>query len=145
MNSINEKLVIGYTTGVFDLFHVGHMNILQGARSLCDYLIVGVSTDELVQQEKGITPFIPFSERISIVENIRFVDKTVSQDSYDKIAAWKILQFNRVFVGDDWKGTPRWLELEVAFKEINVGITYLPYTRSTSSTLIRDLISRSLI
>lgn len=145
MNSINKKLVIGYTTGVFDLFHVGHMNILQGARSLCDYLIVGVSTDELVQQEKGIAPFIPFNERISIVENMRFVDKTVSQDSYDKIAAWKILQFNRVFVGDDWKGTPRWLELEVAFNEINVGITYLPYTRSTSSTLIRDLISRSLI
>ena len=145
MNSINEKLVIGYTTGVFDLFHVGHLNILQKARSLCDYLIVGVSTDELVQQEKGIMPVIPFSERISIVENMRFVDKTVSQDSYDKIAAWKILQFNRVFVGDDWKGTPRWLELEGAFKEINVGITYLPYTRTTSSTLIRDFLRRSLI
>jgi glycerol-3-phosphate cytidylyltransferase len=131
---------IGYTTGVFDLFHVGHLNILRNAKLECDYLIVGVTTDELCIKEKRKIPVIPFLERIEIVQAIRYVDCVVPQNSYDKLKAWEDLKFNMMFVGDDWKGTDKWNALEQEFNELGVIIHYFPYTANTSSTKIRKII-----
>lgn len=132
--------VIGYTTGVFDLFHIGHLNILRNAKLECDYLIVGVTTDELSRQEKGKEPIIPFVERMEIVEAIRYVDDVVPQTSYDKMEAWNNLRFDVMFVGDDWKGSEKWNVLEREFAEVGVSIHYFPYTRQTSSTKIRGIV-----
>ncbi len=129
--------IIGYTTGVYDLFHIGHLNILKHAKEQCDYLIVGVTVDELVSY-KGKKAFIPYEERKAIVEAIRYVDEVVPQTSMDKMEAWKQLHFNRMFVGDDWKGTPTWNKLERDFSEIGVDIVYFPYTKQTSSTDLRN-------
>lgn len=131
---------IGYTTGVFDLFHIGHLNILRNAKLECDYLIVGITTDELSLKEKGRTPVIPFSERMTIVESIKYVDSVVPQVNYDKIEAWNNLKFNIMFVGDDWKGTEKWNILEDEFKILGVKISYFPYTKQTSSSKIRKII-----
>ncbi|WP_321990723.1 adenylyltransferase/cytidyltransferase family protein [Marispirochaeta aestuarii] len=132
--------VIGYVTGVFDLFHVGHLNILRNSKLECDYLIVGVTSDELCLAEKKKKPVISFTERMEIVSAIRYVDQVVPQTDYDKMKAWKDLRFNRMFVGDDWKGTERWNRLEQEFKEVGVEIIYFPYTNGTSSTKIRKVI-----
>lgn len=128
--------VVGYTTGVFDLFHIGHLNILKRAKENCDYLIVGVTVDELVSY-KGKKAFIPFEERAAIVEAIKYVDKVVPQTSMDKMEAWKNLKFNRMFVGDDWKGTDVWNHWEKEFAKVGVDIVYFPYTKQTSSTELR--------
>ncbi len=130
----------GYTTGVFDLFHVGHLNILRSAKSACDFLIVGVTTDELSEKEKGNKPVIPFAERVEIVSSIKYVDRVVSQMNYDKFEAWQMLHFNKMFVGDDWKGTEKWEKMEAQFKELGVEIMYFPYTTHTSSTKIRRIL-----
>ena len=129
--------VIGYTTGVFDLFHVGHLNILKRAKEHCDYLIVGVTVDDLVAY-KGKRAFIPYEERAAIVEAIRYVDKVVPQDSMDKMVAWEKYHFNKMFVGDDWKGTDIWNHWETEFKKVGVGIVYFPYTKQTSSSQLRE-------
>ncbi|MTI95314.1 MAG: adenylyltransferase/cytidyltransferase family protein [Firmicutes bacterium] len=128
---------IGYTTGVFDLFHIGHLNILRRAKMNCDYLIVGVTTDELSEQRKKKRPIIPFDERMEIVQSIKFVDEVVPQVHMDKFEAWKKLKFNVMFVGDDWKGTPKWIQLEKDFSQVGVEIIYFPYTQHTSSTKLR--------
>jgi glycerol-3-phosphate cytidylyltransferase len=133
-------MIIGYTTGVFDLFHIGHLNILKRAKEQCDYLIVGVSTDELVESYKNKTPVIPFNERIAIVESIRHVDKVVAQENRDKIAAWKHYNFNVMFVGDDWRGNELFIETERILKKNNVDIVYFSYTQNTSSTLIKNIL-----
>lgn len=133
---------IGYTTGVFDLFHVGHLNILRNARLECDYLIVGITTDELSEKEKGKKPIIPFSERMAIVESIKYVDMVVPQTSYDKFEAWNNIKFNIMFVGDDWKGTPKWIQLEKEFASLGVKIHYFPYTQHTSSTKLRAVLDK---
>lgn len=135
---------IGYTTGVFDLFHIGHLNILRRAKMECDYLIVGVSTDELVLERKNRRPIIPFSERLEIVENIRFVDEVVPQVNMDKLEAWRSLRFDRIFVGDDWKGSDFWKSLERDFSNVGVDVVYFPYTTHTSSTQIKDVIEKFL-
>lgn len=127
----------GYTTGVFDLFHVGHLNILRRAKEMCDYLIVGVSSDELVQY-KHKYPVIPFTERIQIVSSIRYVDEAVMQDNMDKMAAWEKYHFDVMFVGDDWENTDKWNKLEEDFRNVGVDIVYFPYTKGTSSTLINQ-------
>lgn len=134
-------MIIGYTTGVFDLFHIGHLNIIKNAKSKCDKLIVGVTTDELCHQRKGVYPMICFEERLQIVSNIVGVDEVVKQDTMNKITAWKKHSFNRIFVGDDWKGTEKWNQLEIQFSELGVEIVYFPYTKSTSSTQLRKLIN----
>jgi len=136
--------VIGYTTGVFDLFHIGHLNLLKRAKLECDHLIVGVTTDELSHQRKGKYPIIPFLERMEIVEHIKFVDEVVPQVSMDKIAAWNDLQFNKMFVGDDWKGSDSWNALEREFSKHGVEIVYFPYSRHTSSTKLRAVIDQIL-
>lgn len=132
--------IIGYTTGVFDLFHIGHLNILRRAKEQCDYLIVGVTVDELVSY-KGKHAFIPYDERAAIVEAIRYVDKVVPQDSMDKMAAWEKYHFNKMFVGDDWKGTDTWNHWEAEFKKIGVEIVYFPYTKQTSSSQLREALA----
>ena len=137
-----DNKIIGYTTGVFDMFHIGHLNILRKAKEMCDYLIVGVSTDELVKSEKNKLPIIPFEERVEIVKSIKFVDEVVPQIDKDKIGAYIRLgkRFNRMFVGSDWKGTPQWEEYERQFAPFGVEIIYFPYTQGTSSTILREKI-----
>lgn len=129
--------VIGYTTGVYDMFHIGHLNVLRRASQYCDRLVVGVTTDELSLSRKGKSPVVPFTERVEIVENLRFVDQVVAQHSMDKMQAWREVQFDRMFVGDDWQGTDVWNRLEREFKLVGAQIVYLPYTTHTSSTLLR--------
>ena len=135
-----KKYKVGYTTGVFDLFHIGHLNILKKAKEQCECLIVGVSTDELVQDYKNKLPVIPFEERIEIVKSIKYVDKVVAQENRDKYSAWENLQFDVMFVGDDWKGNKLFEELEHQFKSVGVDIVYFPYTQGTSSTILRKKI-----
>lgn len=130
-------MVIGYTTGVFDLFHVGHVNILRNAKSMCDRLIVGVTVDELVAY-KNKKSVIPFEERIEIVRACRYVDLAVPQISMDKLDALNRYKFNIMFVGDDWYQVEKWEELDLQFKKNGVNIIYFPYTKSTSSTLINS-------
>ena len=132
---------IGYTTGVFDLFHIGHLNLLRKAKEQCDYLIVGVSTDALVSY-KHKQAVIPFEERKQIVGAIKYVDEVVAQENMDKMAAWEKLHFDVMFVGDDWKGTPKWEAYERQFREIGVEIVYFPYTKGTSSTLINETLEK---
>lgn len=131
---------IGYTTGVFDLFHVGHLNILRKAKEQCDYLIVGVSTDELVMEYKNKQPVISYIDRKSIVEGIKYVDEVVPQMNRDKYSAWETLKFNLMFVGDDWKGSALFNELEEKFRKVGVDIIYFPYTEGVSSTLVKEKI-----
>lgn len=128
-------MIIGYTTGVFDLFHVGHVNILRQARSLCDKLIVGVSTDELVNY-KNKQPVIPFLERIEVVRSCKYVDVAVPQVNMDKIEAYKRYGFDLMFVGDDWFNTNKWQNIQEELNTLGVKIVYFPYTTGTSSTLI---------
>ena len=133
-----KKYKVGYTTGVFDLFHIVHLNILKRAKEMSDYLIVGVSTDELVENYKNKTPIIPYEERIEIVSAIKYVDEVVPQIDRDKFGAWKRLKFNVMFVGDDWKGSKLFNEVENKFKMVGVDIVYFPYTKGTSSTVLRE-------
>ena len=131
-------MIIGYTTGVFDLFHIGHLNILRRAKEQCDYLIVGVSTDELVLHDKKKTPIIPFNERCAIIEAIKYVDKVVPQVDKNKLGAWEIYKFDKMFVGSDWKGTDIWNKFEEQFADIGVEIVYLSHTDGISSTILRE-------
>jgi len=133
---------IGYTTGVFDLFHIGHLNVLKRAKLECDYLIVGVTSDELSMKVKNKKPVIPFSERMEIVESIKFVDEVLPQMDYDKITAWNNLKFDKMFVGDDWKGSKKWIEIEKDFSKLGVEIMYFPYTTHTSSTLLKEALNK---
>ena len=128
-------MVVGYTTGVFDLFHVGHVRLLKNAKSLCDKLIVGVTSDELVAYKKKKS-VIPFEERIEIVSACKYVDLAVPQMNMDKLDAHDRYSFNVMFVGDDWYKTDKWKSVEKEFKKRNVDIVYFPYTKTTSSTLI---------
>ena len=131
-------MITGYTTGVFDMFHIGHLNILRRAKAQCDYLIVGVSTDELVQHDKNKTPIIPFADRCAIVEAIKYVDKVVPQPDKNKFAAWERYHFNKMFVGSDWKGTETWNRFEAQLAPVGVEIIYLDHTEGISSTILRD-------
>ena len=133
-----KKYRVGYTTGVFDMFHIGHLNILRRAKEKCDYLIVGVSTDELVMEYKNKTPIIPFEERAEIVRSIDCVGRVIAQENRDKYAAWRELKFDVMFVGDDWKGKPLFMKVEEEFKKVGVDVVYFPYTKDTSSTILRE-------
>lgn len=128
---------IGYAAGAFDLFHVGHLNILRHAKQHCDVLIAGVVSDEMLRQVKGVDPVIPTAERAEIVRHISFVDDVYIETQPDKMSAWEQLHFTHFFKGDDWRGTPKGLLLEEQFGEVGVEIVYLPYTMHTSSTALR--------
>ena len=132
-------MIIGYTAGVYDMFHIGHLNVLKNAKAQCDYLIVGVSTDEVVEKNKHKKPIIPFVERKAIVESIRYVDKVIAQEAYDingKIKTATEHHVNVMFVGDDWKGTPKWNEIEQKLSERGTKVVYLRHTDGISSTIL---------
>ena len=120
------------------MFHIGHLNLLRLAKLECDYLIVGVTTDELSEIRKGKRPIVPFLERMEIVEHIEFVNEVVPQVDMDKMKAWKHLKFDKMFVGDDWKGTEKWNILEKEFEDVGVKIVYFPYTKNTSSSKLKE-------
>lgn len=134
-----KKTIVGYTSGVYDLFHVGHLNLLKNASSLCDNLIVGVSTDELVSY-KNKKAVIPHAERMEIIRNIKGVDTVVPQEDMNKFKMWERLKFDVMFVGDDWFETDKWIEIEAKFKEVGVKIIYFPYTKGTSSTFLNQVL-----
>lgn len=137
-------MIIGYTTGVYDMFHIGHLNVIRRAKEQCDYLIVGVSTDELVEKDKNKTPVIPYEERAAIVSAIKYVDCVVPQPNKDKFAAWEKYHFNKMFVGSDWKDTPQWKKYEKEFAPVGVEIVYLPHTDGISSTQLTGVIKKIL-
>jgi glycerol-3-phosphate cytidylyltransferase len=137
-----KKYKIGYTTGVFDLFHVGHLNILKKAKEQCDFLIVGVSTDENVQSYKHKTPVIPYEQRAAIVAAIRYVDQVVPQTDMDKFAAWQKYHFNALFHGDDWKGSAMYDDVEEKLKKVGVDVVFLKHTDGISSTQITEKIAK---
>lgn len=138
----NDEKIYGYTTGVYDLFHIGHLNLLRNAKSMCDHLTVGVTTDDLVQY-KGKSSVIPFRERVEIVRSIKYVDSVVGQNDIDKYKAWERLKFDRLFVGDDWFGSKEWNAYEEKFKKVGVEVIYFPYTLGTSSTIITEILNIS--
>jgi len=135
-------MTIGYMTGVFDLFHIGHLNIIKNSKELCDKLIVGVTTDELIQTYKSKKAIIPFEERCEIVRNIKGVSSVVPQYDMDKLDAWKRYSFDIMFVGDDWYKTNKWEEIEEELKSVGVKIIYFPYTKGTSSTKINEILDK---
>ncbi len=137
-----KKYKIGYTTGVYDMFHVGHLNILKKAKEQCDFLIVGVSTDELVMDYKNKVPIIPFEDRIAIVGAIKYVDQVVPQNTMDKYDAWKSLHFDVIFHGDDWKNTDTYNDIENRLKKEGVQFVYFPYTKGISSSMLREKIKK---
>lgn len=128
---------IGYAPGAYDLFHVGHLNLLRRAKEHCDYLIAGVVADEVLIKHKGVTPVIPLAERLEIVRSIRFVDAAHAAMTNDKIEIWKDLRFNVLFKGNDWQGTEKGNKLERDFAAVGVEVVYFPYTMSTSSSALR--------
>ncbi len=128
-------MIIGYTAGVYDLFHIGHLNLLKNAKGMCDKLVVGVTTDDLVTY-KGKRALIPFEDRIEIVRSIKYVDAAVPQYDMDKLRACKKLGAQILFVGDDWYGTEKWHDYEKEFSENGIRIVYFPYTKGVSSTII---------
>ena len=137
-----KKYKIGYTTGVFDLFHIGHLNILKRAKEQCEYLIVGVSTDSLVLDYKKKKPIIPFEERIAIVEAIKYVDEVIPQETMDKLDAWEKLHYNVMFHGSDWKGSALFEDYEKRFREKGIDVVFLPHTDGVSSTELTQKIQK---
>ncbi len=132
-----KKYKVGYTTGVFDMFHIGHLNILKKAKEQCDYLIVGVSTDELVEEYKKKLPVIPFEQRIAIVEAIKYVDEVYSQKSLDKFDAYEKIKFDVLFHGDDWRNTTLYKDIQKKFEDVGVDVVFIEHTSGISSTDLR--------
>ncbi len=132
---------VGYAPGVYDLFHIGHLNILKHAKANCDYLIAGVVSDEMALHAKGKAPVVPLAERLEIVRNIKFVDEAVAEVVPDKLDTWKSVGFDIIFKGDDWRGTAKGRKLEEDFANVGVEVVYFPYTMHTSSTLLRRFLS----
>ena len=135
-----KKYKVGYTDGVYDLFHVGHLNMINSAKEQCEYLIVGVHGDDVVEEYKHRRPIINENDRKKIVESIKGVDKAVINRFRDKIKLWELHHFDVVFIGDDWKGTERWINFEKVLKEIGVDVVYVPYTKGISTTEIKEKI-----
>lgn len=135
---MEKKLIIGFTDGVYDMFHVGHLNMIREAKKRCDYLIVGVHSDEIVEGYKHRKPIICDQDRREIVGAIREVDKAVINQTRDKKALWELYHFDRIFIGDDWKGTERWNNFEKELAKIGVTVEYIPYTKGIFTTQIRQ-------
>jgi glycerol-3-phosphate cytidylyltransferase len=142
----SRRYRVGYAPGAYDLFHIGHLNILRHARSQCDYLVAGVVSDEMAEQAKGRRPMIPLVERLEIVRSVKYVDAAFVETLPDKVGTWKQVRFDVLFKGDDWRGTPKGDKLEQDFAAVGVEIVYFPYTVHTSSTQLRralDVLSRA--
>lgn len=131
------RAVIGYAPGVYDLFHVGHLNILRNAKERCDHLIAGVVSDEMCVRAKGGPPVVPLHERVEILNHIDVVDDVYVELVPEKLRTWSVLHFDRIFKGDDWRGTPKGLVLEQDFAAVGVEVVYFPYTATTSSSKLR--------
>lgn len=144
MANSKKKKIIGYTAGVYDMFHIGHLNVIRNAKAKCDYLIVAVSTDELVQKEKNKIPVIPFEERCEIIKALSYVDEVVPQYDKNKFGAWEKYKFDKMFVGSDWQGTEVWKKYEEQFAPYGVEIVYLPHTDGISSTKLTEFIKKKL-
>lgn len=138
------SLTVGYVPGVFDMFHIGHLNILRASRERCDRLIAGVVTDEVVETMKGYRPIVPLDERMEILRAVRFVDEVVVDTSADKREVWRDHRFDLLFKGDDWQHTERGERLEQHMAEVGAAVVYLPYTPHTSSTVLRQTLDRLL-
>lgn len=136
------KYYIGYTAGVFDMFHIGHLNLLRQAKEHCDILVVGINSDELVESYKHKKTIISQEQRRDIVASIRYVDKAVIVTTLDKLDAWEKYKFDALFIGDDWKGSERWNETETKMSEVGVDVVYLSRTRGISSTNLREKLHR---
>lgn len=134
--------VIGYAPGAWDLFHVGHLNVLRHAKANCDYLVAGVVDDDMLELAKGIRPVIPLVERAEIIRHITFVDEVFVETQPDKLETWRRREFDIFFKGDDWKGTDKGRELERRFAQVGVEVVYFPYTVHTSSTFLREVLDR---
>lgn len=139
-----KKYRIGYTTGVFDMFHIGHLNILKKAKEQCDYLIVGVSTDENVISYKHKTPVIPYEQRVAIVEAIKYVDMVVPQTNMDKFEAWQRLHFDVMFHGSDWKGSSMFNEVQRKLASVGCDVVFLPHTDGVSSTILKEKVEKAV-
>lgn len=137
-----KKYKIGYTTGVFDMFHIGHLNILRRAKEQCEYLIVGVTTDSLCEERKKKLPIICEAERVEIVRAIKYVDEVVLQNDMEKIRPVKEHSVDVVFVGSDWQGTPTWIEYEKEFAAVGCSVVYLEHTEGISSSILRERINK---
>lgn len=137
MSETRPKFDVGYSSGVFDMFHVGHLNLLRRARNYCHHLVVGVASDEYVENIKGRLPVVPCDERIDIISALGIVDEVVIDRSEDKLAIWQQRPFDVIFKGDDWQGTPKGYRLEHAMEQVGAEVVYFPYTRHTSSSLLR--------
>lgn len=133
-----EKKKIGYTQGVFDMFHIGHLNLLIQAKKNCDYLIVGVNSDRLVQEYKNKTPVINEKDRVKILSSIKYVDECVVVDTLDKLQQWNNYTFDEIYIGSDWKGNERWKKTEEELEKVGSKVVYLEYTEGVSSTFLRD-------
>lgn len=135
-------MIIGYVSGSWDMFHIGHLRLLQRAKAHCDYLIVGVNTDERIIKQKNRTPVFSYKERAAIVEACKYVDKVISQNDSDRLATWKKYRFNRLFAGSDWENTPRWNQYKKQLEPLGVEIIFFPRTKGISSTKIRETIQK---
>ena len=140
-----KKRIVGYTSGVYDMFHIGHLNVLKNAKARCDYLIVGVTLDEVVEKNKHKHPVIPYSERAAIVESIRYVDRVIPQERYDiegKVLTVINNHIDVMFVGSDWQGTEKWNIIEQELAKVGCSVVYLPHTDGISSTLLRERVKQ---
>lgn len=133
----NKKYRIGYTQGVYDMFHIGHLNLLENAKRQCDYLIVGINTDALVEEYKKKTPVINEEERYRIIASLKVVDEAVLVSTLDKKKMWNQLEFDAIFIGDDWKGNLRWEQTQKELSKMGVDVIFLPHTDNISSTILR--------
>jgi len=131
-------MIIGYTQGTYDMFHIGHLNLIKNAKKNCDFLIVGVNSDDLVLSYKNKKTIVPIKERVAIIEELKSVDKVVVCNTLDKTAIIKELNINKIFIGDDWKGNPRWVKTKEDMAKIGVEVVFLPHTKGTSSTMLRE-------
>ena len=138
-----KKYKMGYTDGVYDLFHIGHLNMIQTAKGHCEYLIVGVHGDDVVEGYKNHKPIINENDRKRIIESVKGVDRAEINRFRDKLKLWELYHFDVIFIGDDWKGTERWNNFEKVLAEINVDVVYVPYTQGISTTDIKKRILRN--
>lgn len=130
--------VIGYTQGTFDMFHIGHLNLIKNAKRHCDYLVVGVNSDDLVESYKNKRPIIPLDERVEIMRAIKYVDEVIVTNTLDKKEIWEKVRFNEIYIGDDWKGNERWEKTGKELEQLGAKLVFLPYTKDTSSTMLRE-------
>lgn len=136
---------IGYAPGAYDLFHIGHLNLLLRAKEECDHLIAGAATERMSLETKGKAPVVPLEERMAILRHIDVVDQVVVDDSRDKREVWHHTPYDILFKGNDWRGTEKGFRLEEDMAAVGVRVHYLPYTEQTSSTYLRAALDRLLI